>query len=110
MGTLHMGQIGWDSFEDVSALGTAHLLSVASPIILVWVSQSRFRLLFKRMNVAAVFTLVKVGVARIWRTNGGFPFECAATKRATTRIHVRASHALLHHLTWKTRRPSGWFQ
>ena len=101
MRTWHVGQTGWVLSETLSALGTAHVLSIASPLDYTnfpFATQSSFRLAFHYLNVAAVFALVKVGLGGLSRTNGGFPFECPATMRARTGGHVGASHAILHRL------------
>jgi hypothetical protein len=38
------------------------------------------------MNVVAGFTLVKVGLRRLFSANGCLPFQLAATVRASTRM------------------------
>jgi|RhiMetdeSRZDD1v2_1073273.scaffolds.fasta_scaffold203358_2 hypothetical protein len=46
------------------------------------------------MNVVAGFTLVKVGLRRLFSANGCLPFQLAATVRASTRIDVNRLHGL----------------
>jgi hypothetical protein len=46
------------------------------------------------MNVVAGFTLVKVGLRRLFSANGCLPFQLAATARASTRIDVNRLHGL----------------
>jgi hypothetical protein len=77
----------------VSAPGIAKVLPVASPYVI-----NLCAVLLHRVNALAAFTLVKVGLRLCLRSHGRFPFECPATVAARTRVHVRASHAGLHHL------------
>src|SRR6476620_6415372 len=106
MATSHVEQMGCGSCEDVSALGTAKVTSGSVALLdhLCAVS-SRIQRLFHRVNAVTAFTLEKVGLRRFFRAHGRFPFECAATTGARTRVHVRASHASLRNLILKTRRP-----
>jgi hypothetical protein len=48
------------------------------------------------MNVIAGFTLIKVGLWRLFSANLGFPFQLAATMGARTRIDITRLHGVLH--------------
>ena len=59
------------------------------------------------MNVVAGFTLVKVGLRRLFSANGGFPFQLAATMGAKTRIDVTRVHVVLHFIGKRVRQQFG---
>ena len=59
------------------------------------------------MNVIAGFTLIKVGLRRLFSANGGFPFQLATTMRARTRIDVTRLHVVLHFIGRRVRQQFG---
>jgi hypothetical protein len=111
MATSHVGQIGCGSFEGVSAPGTARVLPVVSPLLIILTrGEPHSPAPVPPCECGRTFHTGKSESAPFPQGQRWLSIRVCRHNGARTRAHVRASHAELHHLTyWRRGRPQFGF-